>query len=166
MVGGPHTSNWDGILGILSAAALGVHSKVMIKSNLFKWPLGPVLKKLGGIPIDRSKNTGVVEQAANLFSEYQKLVLIVTPEGTRTRAARWKTGFYHIANTACVPIVLATADYVKKQVSFPLVLQPSGNLQSDLETMYECFASVIPRHPHKLSAPVRRLWDARHHEGS
>ncbi|WP_197414252.1 1-acyl-sn-glycerol-3-phosphate acyltransferase [Lacimicrobium alkaliphilum] len=162
VVGGPHTSNWDGVLGILSAATLGVHSRIMIKNNLFKWPLAPLLRKLGGIPIDRSRSTGVVEQAAALFGQYHKLVLIMTPEGTRTRAPRWKTGFYHIANKACVPIVLATADYVKKQVTFPLVLQPSGNLEADMHRMYQCFASVIPRHPDKLSAPVKVLWDKQH----
>jgi len=157
VVGGPHTSNWDGVLAVLSGSALGLDSRVLVKNNLFFWPLGPVLKKLGAIPINRGQSSGVVEQAAAEFRQREKLILIVTPEGTRRSAPRWKTGFYYIALQAEVPIVLATADYNRKELSYPRVIRPSGDLEADLHKMYSVFSQVTPRHPERLSGPVKAL---------
>ena len=159
VVAGPHTSNWDGLVAVLSAATLGLTANIMVKDSLFRWPLGPVLRRLGCIPINRKRNSGVVDQAVEQFSSRDHLVLVVTPEGTRANAKKWKTGFYHIANRAGVPIVLAAADYAKKTLRFPLVLQPTGDIEADMQRMFECFAEVTPRHPEKLSEPVKVLWD-------
>lgn len=161
-VGGPHTSNWDGLLGMLSASALGLNTAFLIKASAFKWPLGPYLRRMGGIPINRTQATGVVEQAVELFKHHERLVMVVTPEGTRTNAPRWKTGFYQIARLAKVPIVLAVPNYAKKELNFPLILEPGENMEADMHKMIECFADTIPRHAEKLSAPVKTIWDRKH----
>lgn len=161
VVGGPHTSNWDGVLGLISGVALGLHVNIMIKHSLFKGPLGLLLRRLGAIPIDRTRAAGVVDQAVEQFNRHAHLIMVVTPEGTRNSAAKWKTGFYHIANRAGVPIVVATADYGRKALTFPAVFTPQGDIETDMHHLYEVFASVTPRHPERLSAPVKALWDQR-----
>ncbi|WP_028671593.1 1-acyl-sn-glycerol-3-phosphate acyltransferase [Saccharospirillum impatiens] len=159
VVGGPHTSNWDGFLGITSGIALTLHARFMIKNNLFKGPFGWLLRKLGGIPVDRARAGGVVGQTVAELNLHDRIIVVMTPEGTRSNADKWKTGFHHIARQAGLPIVLATADYEKKQISFPLVLEPGDDLEADMERIYDCFSEVTPRHPDKLSRPVKVLWD-------
>lgn len=154
-VGGPHTSNWDGLLGILGATALGLDTAFLIKASAFRWPLAPLLRRIGGIPIDRTRATGAVDQAVELFRNSERLIMVVTPEGTRTNAPRWKTGFYHIARLARVPMVLAVPDYTRKELNFPLVIEPGDDMEADMRKMIECFADTTPRHPEKLSAPVK-----------
>ena len=156
-VGGPHTSNWDGVLGFLSAIALNLDTAFLIKASAFKWPLAPILRRTGGIPIDRTRATGVVEQAAELFDQRERLVMVVTPEGTRSKAARWKTGFHHIARLAKVPIVVAVPNYAKKELNFPLILNPGEDMEADMQKIIKCFADTTPRHPGKLSAPVKAV---------
>lgn len=162
VVGGPHTSNWDGVIGLAGAIALGLHARFLIKHDLFRGPLGWLLRRLGGIPVDRARAGGVVGQAVRQLRESDRLILVVTPEGTRSNARHWKTGFHRIAREAGVPIVVTVADYRARQLRFPLVLDATDDLQSDLERIYECFASVTPRHPEKLSDPVRSRFSARH----
>ncbi|MEP4545492.1 MAG: lysophospholipid acyltransferase family protein [Saccharospirillum sp.] len=159
VVGGPHTSNWDGVLGFTTGFALALHARFMIKNSLFRWPFGWLLKKLGGIPVDRSKAGGVVGQTVAEFNSRDRIIIVMTPEGTRSNADTWKTGFHHIARQAGVPIVLATADYRRKQVTFPLILEPSEDLEADMQRIYECFSDVTPQHPEKLSRPVKVLFD-------
>ncbi|MEX0623402.1 1-acyl-sn-glycerol-3-phosphate acyltransferase [Saccharospirillum sp.] len=159
VVGGPHTSNWDGVLGIISGIALALHARFMIKNTLFKGPLGWLLTRLGGIPVNRSRAGGLVGQTVAELNRHNRIIIVMTPEGTRSSADRWKTGFHHIARQAGVPIVLAVADYGKKQLTFPLILQPSDDLEADMQRIYECFAEITPRHPEKLSRPVKVLWD-------
>ncbi|MHA7878796.1 MAG: 1-acyl-sn-glycerol-3-phosphate acyltransferase [Saccharospirillum sp.] len=162
-VGGPHTSNWDGIIGLLGATALALPTRFMIKHTLFKGPLGWLLKRLGAIPVDRTRSGGMVSQTVAELARHERIIIVMTPEGTRSGAEQWKTGFHHIARLSGVPIVLATADYGKRQISYPLVVQASDDLEGDLRSMYDCFAAVTPRHPEKLSKPVRRLWEQRVH---
>ena len=159
IVGGPHTSNWDGFLGMLSASALELDTAFLIKASAFKWPLGPYLRRMGGIPIDRTRATGAVEQAVELFQHSERLAMVVTPEGTRTNAPRWKTGFYQIARLAKVPIVLAVPNYAKKELNFPLILEPGEDMEADMQKMIECFADTTPRHMENLSAPVKAIRD-------
>jgi 1-acyl-sn-glycerol-3-phosphate acyltransferase len=159
VVGGPHTSNWDGVVGIVGAIALDLHARFMIKNTLFKGPLGWLLFKLGAIPVDRSKAGGVVGQTVAELNLHERIIIVMTPEGTRSNADTWKTGFHRIARQAGVPVVLATADYVNKRVCFPLVLEPGEDLEADMQRFYEHFSDVTPRHPQKLSRPVRVLYE-------
>ncbi|MDX1804588.1 MAG: 1-acyl-sn-glycerol-3-phosphate acyltransferase [Alcanivorax sp.] len=158
IAGGPHTSNWDGVLALVSRSALQKDVNVMIKSNLFKGPLGWLLNKLGAMPIERGRAGGVVEQTVAQFRQRDKLLIAVTPEGTRSNAEQWKLGFYHIARQAGVPIILALVDYRAKTFSFPVVIYPGDDMDADLQEIYRHFASVTPCHPDKLSAPVRAYY--------
>lgn len=163
VVGGPHTSNWDAVIGFVGAAALGLNTAFLVKASAFRWwPLSSFLRHVGALPIDRSRATGVVEQAVGMLEHSERLLLVVTPEGTRTRARRWKTGFHHIARMAKVPIVLAVPNYARKELTFPLVIEPSTDLEADMRKIVDCFAATIPYHPGKLSAPVRTAREARH----
>lgn len=157
VAGGPHTSNWDGVLGLTAKIALGVNAHLMIKEELFKGPLGWLLRKLGALPINRHRAAGVVEQTVEQFACHDPFYIIVTPEGTRTQAAKWKTGFYHIARQAQVAIIVAVADYRQKRILFPLIQHPSGDMEKDMNALYHAFAQVTPRHPEKLSAPVKAI---------
>ncbi len=154
IAGGPHTSNWDGVLALVSRSALQKDVNVMIKSSLFKGPLGVLLRKLGAMPIERGKAGGMVEQTVAAFAKHEKLLIAVTPEGTRSNADKWKLGFYHIARQANVPIILALADYKAKTFSFPVVIYPGDDMEADLQQIYTHFAGVTPRHVDKVSAPV------------
>ena len=155
IAGGPHTSNWDGVLALVSRSALQQDVNVMIKHSLFKGPLGWLLRKLGAMPIERGKSGGMVEQTVAQFRQRDKLLIAVTPEGTRSNAEQWKLGFYHIAKQANVPIILALADYQAKTFSFPVVIYPGDDMEADLQQIYAHFASATPKHPGKLSVPVR-----------
>ncbi|MZR62349.1 lysophospholipid acyltransferase family protein [Alcanivorax sp. DP30] len=157
IIGGPHTSNWDGIVTLAAMMELGLDAHIMIKDSAFKGPLGSLLRWMGALPIDRSKAGSVVEQTVAQFNDHEKMVMVVAPEGTRSGASQWKTGFYRIAEQAGVPIIVATADYQKKEIDFPLVVPPSGDLDADLATIQQCYATVHPRHPEKLSAPIKAL---------
>jgi len=133
IAGGPHTSNWDGVLALVSRSALQQDVNVMIKHSLFKGPLGWLLHRLGAMPIERGKAGGMVEQTVTQFRQRDKLLIAVTPEGTRSNAEQWKLGFYHIAKQANVPIILALADYQAKTFSFPVVIYPSDDMEADLQ---------------------------------
>ena len=93
----------------------------------------------------------------SFFTFHPWIFMIVAPEGTRSGASQWKTGFYRIAEKAGVPIIVASADYKKKEIDFPLVVPASGDLEADLATILDCYAHVHPRHPEKLSAPIKAL---------
>jgi len=164
VVGGPHTSNWDGVIGLSGAVALGLHARFLIKHDLFRGPMGWILRKLGGIPVNRARAGGVVGQAVRQLQGSDRLILVVTPEGTRSNASQWKTGFHRIAREAGVPIIVTVADYSRRELRFPLVLEATDDLAADLEQIYQCFAEVTPRHPEKLSAPVRERFLARNPE--
>lgn len=161
VVAGPHTSNWDGVLGLACGLALGLDARFMIKHTLFKGPLGWFLRKLGAIPVDRTQTGGIVGQAVEQFNNNDHMAIVVTPEGTRKNAKKWKTGFHHIARQAGVPIVLAVADYRKKQLTYPIILRPSEDLEADMQKLYEGFAEATPRRPERLSDPVKVLWEAK-----
>jgi len=161
IIGGPHTSNWDGIYTLAAMMQLGLDAHVMIKDSAFKGPFGAMLRWMGALPIARHKAGGVVEQTVAQFNSRDKLVMVVAPEGTRGGATQWKTGFYRIAEQAGVPIVLATADYQKKEITFARVIEPCGDVEKDLEHIFQCYAQVEPRHPEKLSAPLKAIRDKR-----
>ncbi len=129
---GPHTSNWDFIIGRLAFFQYGVQSKFLIKKELFFFPLGIILKALGGIPVDRKKNSNMTDFAVNLFNKSESLYLVFTPEGTRKYNPNWKKGFYYIAIKAKVPIYIAYVDFASKTGGFHSVFMPKGNVEEDI----------------------------------
>jgi 1-acyl-sn-glycerol-3-phosphate acyltransferase len=145
--GGPHTSNWDGFLGIVAARIWGIEFKFLIKKEALIFPFGGLLKRLGAIPIDRSRSDGTVEQVVQAFQENEKFYLGVTPEGTRSYQPEWKKGFYFIAKRAGVPIILPFADYIDREVGLGPVIQPSEDVDSDIETMKAFFRTKRAKYP-------------------
>ena len=132
VVMGPHTSNWDFIIGRITFANYGVNAKFLIKKELFFFPLGIIFKKLGGIPVDRKTNNNITDFAVKLFEENESLYLVFTPEGTRKYNDRWKKGFYYIAQKAQVPIYIAYIDYSTKRGGFERIFEPTGDVEADI----------------------------------
>ncbi len=140
-VAAPHTSNWDFLHGIAVVFALGLRVSWMGKDALFKRPFGWIMRWLGGVAIDRSASHGVVAQMAQEFANRSHFLLAVTPEGTRSRVARWKTGFYHIARSARVPIVLVYLDYRRRVLGVGDVVVPTGAVEQELDAIRAFFQS-------------------------
>ena len=122
----PHSSNWDWVIGMSAVLALKVDAHWVAKHTLFRGPLGPLARWLGGVPVDRRASHGFVEATAEAYRQHEQLLIGVTPEGTRKQVSQWKTGFYHIARAAGVPVVPAYFDYPSKVVGIgpPLELGP------------------------------------------
>ncbi len=148
----PHTSNWDFVMGVLARRFLGLSKcRFLIKSEYFKPPFAGLMKRLGGIPVDRKQSTGLVEQVVAQFEAHSEMGLAITPEGTRSLNPNWKTGFYHIALKANIPLILGHIDYYRKEIGLGKVFYPTGDKEKDLAEIKEYFRHVIPRHPHKSS---------------
>ena len=132
IVMGPHTSNWDFILGKMAFISYGIKAKYLIKKEAFFFPFGFFLRKMGGIPVDRKKKNNITKKAKELFLENDELFLVFTPEGTRSYNPNWKKGFYYIAIEAKVPIYIAYVDYSKKIGGFHGLFEPTGDVDIDI----------------------------------
>lgn len=142
MIAAPHTSNWDLPVMLAVAFAFGIELSWMGKHTLFWGPLGMFFRWLGGIPIDRRATHDVVAQSVALFQHRERLILAVAPEGTRKKVRYWKTGFYHIACGAGVPILLGFIDYRRKETGVGPTVQPTGDLEADLKIIREFYAGI------------------------
>lgn len=116
VIGAPHTSNWDFFLFLGAIHYLGVQVRFLGKHTLFRWPFGAMFRKVGGIPVDRDQPGGIVKQVEDAFARHERMILVITPEGTRRAAPHWKSGFIEIAERAEVPVVLAGVDAQHKVV--------------------------------------------------
>ncbi len=148
MVAAPHTSNFDGVLIVSMALVLGVKLFFLAKNTLFRGPFGPLLRYCGGIPVERSRSTDMVGRLAHLFSEHDPLIIVIPPEGTRSRSRRWKTGFYHLADQARVPIALGYVDYGRKVGGIGPLFEPTGDIEKDFEQIQAFYADKQPRYQH------------------
>ena len=161
MIAAPHTSNWDALYARLALKALGVNVKLTIKDSYMKFPLGPFVRALGGIGIDRGpkaegqERPSMVQVMSDLFKEHPKLVMLVTPEATRAKREQWKTGFYHVAVTAGVPIALAYMDYAKKKTGVGKIVYPSGDMQKDMAEIMAFYAQIDAKFPEQFSVDQR-----------
>jgi 1-acyl-sn-glycerol-3-phosphate acyltransferase len=132
-IAAPHTSNWDLPYTLMVAFALRLNIYWMGKQSIFRWPFGPVMRWLGGIAVDRSQSTNLVAASAQAIEQASGPVqLVVPPEGTRSKARYWKTGFYYIAMAAKVPIVMAYMDYAEKRSGLGPIFLPSGDIERDM----------------------------------
>lgn len=143
----PHTTNWDLPLGLIVYKSLGRKASFLIKKDWFFFPMNILFSALGGIPVDRSKKTSLTEQIAEVYNSKDKFELAITPEGTRKANGEWKMGFYYIALSAKVPIIVGAIDYKKKKVRFMKKVVPSGDLEKDLATIKECYRGVTAKYP-------------------
>ncbi|MBW2268358.1 MAG: lysophospholipid acyltransferase family protein [Deltaproteobacteria bacterium] len=152
LIAAPHTSNWDMLFLFAMAGFFDVKIRWMGKHVLFHWPLGWFLRKLGGVPVVRHKAGNMVEQMAQLLRDADSLALVIPVEGTRGYVPHWKSGFYHIACAAGVPIVMSYLDYARKCGGFGPALLPTGDLRSDMDEIREFYAGKVGRHPDQFGA--------------
>lgn len=146
LVAAPHTSNWDGINMLATAGYYRVKLKWMGKKSLTTGPFGGIIKWLGCVPIDRSAANDVVRVMAEAFAATPRMILAIPPEGTRSATREWKTGFYHIALAANVPLILSVLDYGAKTISLPAIITPSGDYDADLKVIQSYYASARGKH--------------------
>ncbi len=149
LIGAPHSSWWDGIWGLLMKVGIGAEVHFMIKAELFHGlfaPLGALLRKLGGIAIDRRAARGVVEQMADRLRDRPSLWLAITPEGTRKPVERWKTGFWHIARHADVPVFPVAFHYPGKRIVLGPLFETGDDMQADLARLRAFYAPYQGKH--------------------
>lgn len=152
LVAAPHTSNWDGIYMLATAAHYRVQLNWMGKKSLTQGLFGGFIKALGCVPIDRAASNDVVKAMSEQFAARKRMILAVPPEGTRSAVRDWKSGFYHIAVAAHVPIVLSVLDYGTKTIRLAAVVHPSGDYDADLPLIRAHYADAKGRHHDKFVA--------------
>ena len=160
IIAAPHTSNWDFIYYIGLTRDLGIETSFMAKRQLFRWPLGNFMRAMGGVEVNREKGGNYVQAMIDEFARRDQLLLTIAPEGTRKSVGQWKTGFYHIAVGAKVPLIVGMMDYAKKTGGLALAFMPTGDYAADMARVEEFYRSTTPRHPDKamksiLSASVQ-----------
>jgi 1-acyl-sn-glycerol-3-phosphate acyltransferase len=154
VIAAPHTSNWDLPFMLAVSYALGAKPSWLGKRELFGGPLGWLLRRLGGIAVDRSAPQGLVGEAVARFGERDELFLVIPPSGTRARAPYWKSGFYHVARGAGVPIVCAYLDYRARVGGIGLTLTPSQSIGGDMDRIRAFYADKQAKFPAQMT-PVR-----------
>jgi 1-acyl-sn-glycerol-3-phosphate acyltransferase len=150
------------VYGWLGLRSLGIRSRFLIKKEMFVWPLGPLIRAMGAIPVDRGQRNNMVDYVAGLFDKYEDLAFVITPEGTRKYNARWKRGFYHIAMKANVPILVGYLDYAKKEGGVGMVIEPSGDFEKDFKTIEDFYRDKTARHPENFNLTPKRTHQHSH----
>lgn len=153
LIAAPHTSNWDLPYTLMVAFALGLNVRWMGKASIFRFPFGGVMRWLGGIAVNREKSNNLVAASAESITQASvPFQLIVPPEGTRSKTRYWKTGFYYIALTAKVPIVMAYMDYAAKRSGLGPVFQPTGDIEQDMAAIKAFYAPFKGKNAHQFEA--------------
>jgi 1-acyl-sn-glycerol-3-phosphate acyltransferase len=147
IIAAPHTSNWDFVYVMGARARLGLPLSYVGKKQMFRWPLGRVMRELGGFPVDRSTSKNYVQTIIDEFEKRDEFMLIIAPEGKRGAVTRWKTGFYHMAMGAGVPLVLGVCDYARKEVGLHRAIMPTGDYARDVSQIMDFYKQAVPRHP-------------------
>lgn len=142
LIAAPHTSNWDGVLLLMAAGILRVKLFWLGKDSLFPPVLGSVMRWLGGIPVNRREPGDLVARTAELLRREDELIIVVPPEGTRSRSNRWKTGFYYMALQGEVPIGLGFLDYSTRTAGIGPMFEPSGSIESDLPRIQDFYKNM------------------------
>ena len=149
LIGAPHTSNWDFVLFLGVIFSLQANVRFMGKAELFRKPFGWFFYYCGGVPVDRKKSTGLVDQMVQASRESERFILTIAPEGTRHHVVEWKRGFYHIAKSAGIPIVIAVVDDTHKTVRIGQVFHPTEDIEADIKSIQEVFTGVVGIHPRR-----------------
>lgn len=153
LIAAPHTSNWDGLNMLAAAGYYRVRLRWMGKKSLTQGPFGWLIKRLGCVPIDRSGSHDVVNAMRAQFASERHMVLAIAPEGTRSLVGDWKSGFWHIAVAADVPLVLSVLDYGKRSVTLPAVIYPGGDYEADLALIRRHYADAVGKKRRQFVAP-------------
>ena len=147
----PHTSNWDFLIGQLYSGAEGMSSNFLMKKEWFIWPLGPIFRSLGGIPVWRSKHTSMTDNLAETAKKAQTFMLCITPEGTRSPNPEWKKGFYYIAQKAEIPILLYGVDYEKQLIRCTKTIIPNGDIDAQMHEIKLYFKDFKGKNPENFT---------------
>jgi 1-acyl-sn-glycerol-3-phosphate acyltransferase len=156
MIGAPHTSNWDFVLFLGVIFTLKANVKFMGKAELFRNPFGWFFYYCGGIPVDRKKSTGLVDQMVEACHNTEHFILTIAPEGTRHQVTEWKRGFYHIAKGAGIPIVAAVVDGKQKEVRVGQVFTLSADIEADMKAITGMFEGVMGINPRRKYITLER----------
>lgn len=147
----PHTSQTDFILGKMYCVMNKLSTRFLIKKEAFWFPLGLLLKALGGVPVDRTGRQPLAKQMVDQFKQHDSFILVITPEGTRKMVTKWKKGFHFIAKEAGVPIVLAFIDYKTKTLGIGPAILKMSNYEEDIQTIKSFYRGMEGRHPGQFS---------------
>ncbi len=151
VIGAPHTSNWDFMMFLGVIFYLRENVRFMGKAEVFRNPFGWFFYWCGGVPVDRSKSQGLVEQMVQACKASEQFILVIAPEGTRDKVREWKRGFYHIAKGAGTPIVLAIVDGARKVVSVGQIFNPTEDMEADMKAIHGFYADAVGINPHMTS---------------
>jgi 1-acyl-sn-glycerol-3-phosphate acyltransferase len=154
VIAAPHTSNWDFLIGRCFAYIIGIIPKYLIKSEFFLPILGTLFRWNGGIPVYRNVKNDVVNQITELYNSKEKFVLGISPEGTRSKVDRWKTGFYHIAVNSKIPLLLLKMDYENKEIGIISEFHPRGNIIEDLDFIQSKFKDIKGKIPENYNPKI------------
>ena len=161
MIAAPHTSNWDFVLTRMAFYVLGIPVKIAVKNFWTKFPFGIITVPFGGLGIDRSKKDpnnprpSQIQQMANFFDQYDKIAMVVAPEGTRQLRKQWKMGFYHTAKLANVPITFGYLDFKKKEAGVGGPLYLTDNMEEDMAKIMDFYRDIPAKFPEKFSVDER-----------
>jgi 1-acyl-sn-glycerol-3-phosphate acyltransferase len=156
-IAAPHTSNWDVPFMLAGAWALGIKLSWLGKHTLFRGALwGRFMKAVGGVPVDRRSSSSTVSRIADVFHGVDRMYLAISPEGTRRKAEHWRSGFYHIAREAGVPIGLGYLDFGRKRAGVGGLLTPSGDVRADMDDIRAFYADIRGKRPDLETVPRLR----------
>ena len=147
----PHTSNWDFILGKLAYASIGRKAGFLMKETWFFWPLGCLFRSIGGIPVPRKRGSSLSDEIIRKFNNSTRLTLAITPEGTRSRTATWRTGFLHIALETHVNVVLGAIDFKNKEILLTRTFVPTGDIEADMAAIKAYYKPFQGKYPEKFT---------------
>lgn len=156
LIAAPHTSNWDFFYGSFAWTLFGLKVNYLIKKEWFRFPFAGLMRSLGGIPVDRSKNTNLVDAMADLVNRKQEIIVLMTPEGTRKPVEKWKTGFYHLAMKTNLPIVLGKINFATRRAIIGHSFIPSGNIDKDFGIIREFYKDAAGKVPGNFSLEAIR----------
>lgn len=147
LISAPHTSFWDFVYGRISLSALGIKGQFLIKKEAFRFPYKRLLMWIGGVPVDRGQGSNVIKPIVDIIHNSKKFCLVITPEGTRKKTSNWKKGYYFIAQTAGIPVVLGFIDYREKVCSITKVLDATGDYDEDFKKIQEFYRGRVAKYP-------------------
>ncbi|MFT4623659.1 MAG: 1-acyl-sn-glycerol-3-phosphate acyltransferase [Myxococcota bacterium] len=151
VLSGPHTSNWDFLFMSCAALIYRAEIRAMAKASAFRFPMGPLVRSIGALPIDRSGAHGVVDQMVQLFNSSERLLLVIPASGTRSKRPYWRSGFYWVAHQAQVPLALSYLDYENKRAGILCTLRTTGDIHADMERIRQAYAHIRGKYPENRS---------------
>lgn len=156
IVAAPHTSNWDFMYGMGALKVMKLNIRFTIKKEWIRFPFKKLMQNLGALPIDRSQKAdgtkkSTVEAIADLFDTHKNLLMLITPEGTRSKVDKWRTGFYYVALQAKVPLALGFMDYSKRECGIDKIIYPTGDFYKDMKEIMDFYATKVGKNAHNFS---------------